>query len=290
MYSSKARGKGAHVVFNTSMHAKAVDRLRTEAELRRALELGEFEVHYQPIVQLQTGQVAGFEALLRWRHPVRGSVSPGDFLDIAEESGLIVPIGRWVLQEACRQLREWQNAGVVPDRTQVSVNVSNRQFWHGRLLEDVVDCLVATNLEPRSLVVEMTEGVIMHDVKLARRMLAELRELGVELHIDDFGTGYSSLGALHQLSIDALKIDRSFVTPLGTDPRSGELARTIVLMGANLGLAVIAEGIETVEQRDYLRDAGCPYGQGYWFSRPVPAAEVPALVRATHAVAPSSAA
>jgi diguanylate cyclase (GGDEF)-like protein len=279
MYSSKARGKGAHVVFNAAMHAKAVDRLRTEAELRRALEQGEFEVHYQPIVQLRTGEIAGFEALLRWRHPVRGSVPPGEFLDIAEESGLIVPIGRWILRESCRQLHAWMGSGLVPDGTQISVNVSNRQFWHGRLIEDVVDCLVATNLEPRSLVVEITEGVIMHDVKLARQMLAELRELGVELHIDDFGTGYSSLGALHQLSIDALKIDRSFVTPLGTDPRSGELARTIVLMGANLGLAVIAEGIETAEQRDYLRDAGCPYGQGYWFSKPVPADEVPALVR-----------
>jgi diguanylate cyclase (GGDEF)-like protein len=287
MYSSKARGKGAHVVFNATMHAKAVDRLRTEAELRRALEQGEFEVHYQPIVRLATGEIVGFEALLRWRHPARGVIPPGEFLGIAEESGLIVPIGRWILRESCRQLYDWIRSGVVPEGTQISVNVSNRQFWHGRLIEDVVDCLVATNLEPPCLVVEITESVIMHDVKLAREMLAELRGLRVELHIDDFGTGYSSLGALHQLSIDALKIDRSFVTPLGTDPRSGELARTIVLMGANLGLAVIAEGIETAQQRDYLRDAGCPYGQGYWFSRPVPAAEVPALVRETLAALPA---
>jgi diguanylate cyclase (GGDEF)-like protein len=284
MYSSKSSGTGSHVVFTTPMHAKAVDRLRTETDLRRALDQGEMEAHYQPIVRLSPEYTAGFESLIRWRHPTRGLVGPGEFLPIAEDTGLIIPIGRWILQESCRQLREWQISGAADETIHMSVNVSNRQFWHGRLIEDVWDCLRTTGLRPQQLVLEITEGVIMHDVKTARHMLADLRELGVRLHIDDFGTGYSSLEALQHLSIDALKIDRSFVTPLGTDSRSGELARTIILMGANLGLSVVAEGIETPSQRDYLREAGCTYGQGYWFSRPVPAAEAELLIRLPAAV------
>ncbi|MCA2218195.1 EAL domain-containing protein [Jidongwangia harbinensis] len=271
MYSAKGGGKGSHTIFNVDMHAKAVARLRTEADLRRALELDELEAHYQPIVRLDTGEVAAVEALMRWRHPTLGLIPPAEFLPIAEETGLMLPMGRWMLMEACAQLRRWH--GVVPDahNLRVSVNVSNRQFWHGRLLEDVRDCLRMADLEPHRLALEITEGVIMHDVKQARRMLAELHEMGVELHIDDFGTGYSSLEALYHLPIDALKIDRSFVSRLGTDERSAELARTIVQMGTNLGLEVIAEGIETTGQRDQLRQTDCTYGQGYLFSRPVAA-------------------
>jgi diguanylate cyclase (GGDEF)-like protein len=280
MYSAKWRGKGAHAIFNVAMHAKVVGRLRTEADLRRALDMGELEAHYQPIVRLDTGQVTAFEALVRWRHPDRGLIAPAEFLPIAEESGLMLPMGRWMLGESCRQLRRWQQSGLAPDGLRVSVNVSNRQFWHGRLLEDVGDCISFAGIRPEDLVLEITEGVIMHDAKLARRMLDELHEMGVGLHIDDFGTGYSSLEALCHLPIDALKIDRSFVAPLGTDRRGTELVRTIVLMGTNLGLDLVAEGIETTDQWEHLKQVGCPHGQGYLFSRPVPGEETDDYLRA----------
>jgi EAL domain-containing protein (putative c-di-GMP-specific phosphodiesterase class I) len=274
MYAAKVREKGTHAVFDVAMHAKAVSRLRTEGDLRRALDLDEFELHYQPVVRLDTGRISGVEELIRWRHPSRGLVSPDDFLPIAEESGLMLPIGRWVLQESCRQLRRWQVAGLVEDGFRVAVNISDRQFWRGRLIDDVVDCLRSNDLRPDSLIMEITEGVIMHDVKLARQMLNEFHELGVDLHIDDFGTGHSSLEALCHLPIDALKIDKSFVAPLGTDRRSTELVRTIVLMGVNLGMELVAEGIETREQWTRLRRTQCTYGQGYLFSRPLPADEL----------------
>jgi diguanylate cyclase (GGDEF)-like protein len=285
MYSAKWRGKGTHAIFDVGMHARAVGRLRTEAELRRALDMGELEAHFQPIVRLQAGQVAAVEALMRWRHPIRGLISPADFLPIAEESGLMLPMGRWILAESCRQLRAWQISGAAPDGLKISVNVSDRQFWHGRLLEDVRDCIELANIQPRDLCLEITEGVIMRDAKLARMMLTELHEMGVELHIDDFGTGYSSLEALCHLPIDGLKIDRSFVSPLGSDSRSSELVRTIVLMGANLGMEIIAEGVETAEQWDYLRRIDCTYGQGYLFSRPLPGDEMTAFLAASSPVA-----
>jgi diguanylate cyclase (GGDEF)-like protein len=274
MYSAKVREKGTYALFDVAMHAKAVSRLRTEGDLRRALDLDEFELHYQPVVHLNSGLVSGVEGLIRWRHPARGLVSPDDFLPIAEESGLMLPIGHWVLVQACRQLRRWQLTGLVEDDFRVAVNVSNRQFWRGRLIDDVRDCLRANDLRPDSLILEITEGVIMHDVKLARRMLDEFHELGVGLHIDDFGTGHSSLEALCHLPIDALKIDKSFVAQLGTDRRSTELVRTIVLMGVNLGMELVAEGIETQDQWSLLRRTQCTYGQGYLFSRPLPADEL----------------
>jgi EAL domain-containing protein (putative c-di-GMP-specific phosphodiesterase class I) len=186
----------------------------------------------------------------------------------------MLPIGRWVLQESCRQLRRWQQAGLVSDGFQLAVNISNRQFWRGRLIDDVRDCLTSNDLRRGSLVLEITEGVIMYDVKLAREMLHEFHELGVALHIDDFGTGHSSLEALCHLPIDALKIDKSFIAPLGTDRRSTELVRTIILMGVNLGMELVAEGIETQHQWSLLRQTQCTYGQGYLFSRPLPAGEL----------------
>jgi len=278
MYSAKSREKGTHAVFDVAMRDQAVSRLRTEGDLRRALDQGELELHYQPIFELHSGRISSFEALIRWRHPERGLVPPGDFLPIAEESGLMVPIGRWVLGESCRQLGEWRRAGIARD-VRMSANVSNRQFWHGRLVEDTQTCLREAGLVPEDLAIEITEGVIMHDVKLARGILDGLHTLGVRLHIDDFGTGYSSLEALHHLPIDALKIDRSFVTPLGSDQRSEELVRAIIAMGTSLGMDLVAEGIETVEQRDRLRDLECTYGQGYWFSRPVPGDAAAELLR-----------
>ena len=193
-------------------------------------------------------------------------------LPISEETGLILPIGRWLLDVATRQLQRWHREHDTPE-LRMSINLSHRQFWRGCLLKDLDEVVQTAGLDPRSLVIEVTEGVIMHDVKLARIMLDRLHELGVGLHIDDFGTGYSSLEALHRLRIDALKIDRSFVAPLGVDRKSEELTRTIVVMGTNLGLDLVAEGIETTEQLDHLRRLGCRYGQGYFFSRPVAAGD-----------------
>ncbi|MBN1171562.1 MAG: EAL domain-containing protein, partial [Micromonosporaceae bacterium] len=278
MYTAKSREKGSHAIFDIAMHARAVSRLETEAELRQAIERNELEVHYQPIVDLRSRTASGFEALIRWRHPVKGLISPGEFLQVAEESGLMLPIGRWVLEESCMQLSRWRAHSGQHSDLRMSVNVSNRQFWHGDLVDDIDACLSVSGLHPEQLALEITEGVIMHNVDLARKTLEALHDRGVELHIDDFGTGYSSLEALHQLPLDALKIDRSFIARLGSDPRSGELVRTIVLMGGNLGLEVIAEGIETEHHSDHLRRLGTAYGQGFWFARPMPGSDASALI------------
>jgi diguanylate cyclase (GGDEF)-like protein len=270
MYFAKARGKRAHAMFAPSMHASAVNRLQIQGDLRHALDNDELRLYYQPIVELSTGQVSGAEALIRWQHPTRGLLAPGDFLPVAEESHLSLRIGGWVLQEACRQAQEWRGEVGGPSFT-MSVNVSNRQFWHSRLIDDVSRCLEAGHLDPGSLALEITEGVIMYDVKLAAEMLTTLSGMGIGIHIDDFGTGYSSLQALQDLSFDALKIDRSFISQLTTSPRSKELVRTIVTMGRNLNLDIIAEGIEEPAELDSVRDLGCTHGQGYLYSRPVPA-------------------
>ncbi|MDQ7907876.1 EAL domain-containing protein [Phytohabitans sp. ZYX-F-186] len=277
MYWSKSQRKGSHALFDVAMRAKAVGRLRIETELRRAIERGELEVHYQPIVQLVGGRTRAFEALIRWRHPTRGLILPDQFLAVAEETGLAIPIGRWVIAESCRQLAAWQRTPGRED-LRISVNVSNRQFWQGGLVDDVAEALRVSRLHPRNLAFEITEGVIMNNVGLARKMLEDLHSLGCELHIDDFGTGYSSLEALHRLPIDALKIDRSFVARLGIDAKSSALVHTIVLMGGNLGLQLIAESVETEEQRDHLLRLGCAYGQGHLFSEPVPAGEAERLI------------
>jgi diguanylate cyclase (GGDEF)-like protein len=272
MYHAKNGGKRAYALFTPSMHATALDRLRTGAELRHAVDAGQLELFYQPIVTVGRGRVVGVEALLRWRHPARGLLAPSLFLSVAEENGLGVLIGGWVLREACRQAARWSRQPG-HEQLRMSVNVSNQQFWQSRLIEDVVDCLDREGLDPRCLALEITEGVIMHDVQQATQVLARLREMGVEVHIDDFGTGYSSLEALHDLPFDALKIDRSFVSRLVTNLRSRELVRTIVTMGLNLKLQVIAEGIETPEELDLVRELGCTHAQGFLYSVPVPAAE-----------------
>jgi diguanylate cyclase (GGDEF)-like protein/PAS domain S-box-containing protein len=269
MYRAKATEKGTHAIFDSGMHTRAVSRLRVEAEFRQAIDGGQLRLYYQPIVAIRTGRALAFEALVRWEHPTRGLLGPAEFLPIAEETGLIVPMGRWILKEACRQIAEWKRAGA-PEDLRVSVNVSNKQFWHGGLLEDVQQCLREADLEPRNIALEITETVVMHNADLAERMLMDLHESGFALHIDDFGTGYSSLQALHRFPIEALKVDRSFVWGLGTDPRSTELVRTIAMMARNLGVDVIAEGIETEDQRRRVERLGCAYGQGYLFSRPVP--------------------
>jgi diguanylate cyclase (GGDEF)-like protein len=277
MYFAKSSGKRTHALFAPSMHTSALDRLRTGAELRHAIDNDELELFYQPIVTLDSGEVTGIEALLRWRHPTRGLLVPPVFLPIAEESDLGVKIGTWVLRTACRQVAQWCHERG-RESVRMSVNVSNRQFWHGKLIEDVVESLAADGLDPGCLALEITEGVIMHDVRHATRTLADLTAMGVEVHIDDFGTGYSSLEALHDLPFDALKIDRSFVSRLTGSSRSRELVRTIVTMGLNLNLKVIAEGIETDEELRLVRELGCTHGQGYLYSRPVPAGDFTAYL------------
>jgi diguanylate cyclase (GGDEF)-like protein len=272
MYWAKSNGKGTHAFFNSSMHTRAVDRLRIEGELRRALEEDELRVHYQPIVSLEKDEVAVVEALVRWQHPVSGLLPPGEFLPVAEESGLMLPLGAWVMAQSCRQMQDWKACLGRP--VKVSINISNRQFWHCNIGEKIQECLTRGGLSPEDLILEITESVIMHDAQLARRTLNQLHDLGLKLHIDDFGTGYSSLEALHQLPIDALKVDRSFVSRYGVDARSRELLRTIIVMGHNLGLDVIAEGVETVDQLEHLKELGCAYVQGYLLSRPVPAEDL----------------
>jgi diguanylate cyclase (GGDEF)-like protein len=272
MYRAKSTDKGGHAIFDTSMHTLAVSRLRTEAQLRRAVDHGELEVHYQPIVELASTRTAAFEALLRWNHPTRGLLPPAEFVPVAEEAGLMLPIGSWVLRQVTGQLADWRRAGAVPEELWISVNISNRQFWSGTVADEITDCLSVHRLPARCLALEITEGVIMHSVDTARAMLQELHDRGLRLDVDDFGTGYSSLGVLHQLPIDALKIDRSFITDLATDAKTRELVRTIVHMGNNLDIAVIAEGVETGEQNELLRELGCRYGQGHWFARAMPAA------------------
>jgi diguanylate cyclase (GGDEF)-like protein len=281
MYYAKSNGKRAHAMFVPSMHTSALDRLRTGAELRHAIDSGQLELFYQPIVALRTGETDGVEALLRWRHPTRGLLAPPIFLPIAEESDLGIRIGTWVLRTACHQIAQWCRE---PGREsmRMSVNVSNRQFWRGWLIEDVVESLTAEGLDPGCLALEITEGVIMYDVRQAAQTLATLSDMGVEVHIDDFGTGYSSLEALHDLPFDALKIDRSFVSRLTGSARSRELVRTIVTMGLNLNLKVIAEGIETGEELSLVRELGCTHVQGYLYSRPVPADEFSVYLAAQH--------
>ena len=276
MYRAKSDGRGTYAIFDSSMHATAMARLKTETELRQAIEKrgqdsSQMELHYQPVVHLGTGEVMGLEALVRWRHPLRGLVTPLEFLQVAEDSGLIVPMGRWVAAEACRQLTLWNAVELLGTDVRVSLNLSNREFWSPRLLDHLDLVLAESGVLPERLAFEITEGVIIDNLERALIVLHELHARGLQVHVDDFGTGYSSLQALHRLPIDALKIDKSFVAGLGLDDRTTELVRTIVQLGKNLGVIVIAEGVETTNQQACFRDLGCAWGQGYLFSAAVPA-------------------
>jgi len=268
MYRAKENGKARYELFDHGMHARAVSRLQLESDLRQAVEQKEFSVFYQPIVCLQTGRLSGFEALVRWNHPRRGLVSPGDFIPVAEETGLIVPIGDWVLNEACKHIRECQLNSPSHRSLSLSVNLSARQVAQPDLLEQIKQALATSKLNPHCLKLEITESVVMENAEAAALMFKQLRSLGVQLSIDDFGTGYSSLSYLHRFPLNYLKIDRSFVMRLTTD-NDNAIVRTISTLARNLGMEVIAEGIETEEQYQQLKMLGCEYGQGYLFSRPV---------------------
>jgi EAL domain-containing protein (putative c-di-GMP-specific phosphodiesterase class I) len=251
------------------MHQSAVALLKLETELRRSVHRGEFEMNYQPIVSLANGRIVGFEGLVRWRHPERGIVLPNNFIAIAEETGLIVPIGWWVLRESCKQTRIWQKLFPNDPPLWVSVNMSGKLFMRSTMVDELLGILEDTGLPPRNLRIEVTENVVMDHADLAVRNLMELRALGVQLSIDDFGTGYSSLSYLQRFHYDSLKIDRSFVSQLGSPGDSRAIVETILNLANNLGIGVVAEGIETADQVDRLRRMQCPHGQGFWFSRPL---------------------
>jgi len=266
MYRAKKLGKGRYEVFDRTTSKRLERQSQIETDLSRAVERAELFLEYQPIVALETGRIAGFEALLRWQHPTLGMVAPPDFITVAEATGAIVPIGEWVLEESCRQTREWQKSCPQNPPLYISVNLSVKQFTQPNLVEQVAIALHNAGLDPSGLKLEITESMLM-SADSAIRMLSQLHALGVGISIDDFGTGYSSLSYLHRLPISNLKIDRSFVISMSANRESFEIVRTIITLAQSLNLTIVAEGIETNEQLQMLRDLNCQYGQGHFFSK-----------------------
>jgi diguanylate cyclase (GGDEF)-like protein/PAS domain S-box-containing protein len=271
MYRAKANGKARHEVFDQAMHTRAMEQLQLENDLRRAVERQEFAVHYQPIVSLESGQVRGFEALVRWQHPQRGLVSPAEFVPLAEETGLIIPLGMMVLREACRQTASWQQQFPAEPPFTISVNLSAKQLKQLDLVEQIERILREAGLRPDCLRLEVTESLVMENAEIAASILGELKTIGIKLSLDDFGTGYSSLSYLHRFPFDILKIDRSFVMRMGRDQGSAKIVKAILMLASELDMAVVAEGIETEPQQEQLRALHCAYGQGYLFSKPLAA-------------------
>ena len=282
LYQAKASGKNAYKFFAQEMNAAALERLSLESELKYALERNEFILHYQPKINIDSGRIVGVEALIRWRHPTRGMVPPGLFIGVAEETGLIVPIGEWVLETACRQLAAWRKANL-PEIT-VAVNLASPSFRSGLLVNDVATVLRTFNLPPELLQLEVTETMLMQDAEATIRTLEALHELGVKLSIDDFGTGHSSLAYLRRFRIDQLKIDRSFIAQMTESPADAAIAAAIVLFSQKLNLEVMAEGVETAAQATMLRQQGCYLLQGYYFSKPVEPERLPELPNKTFAI------
>jgi diguanylate cyclase (GGDEF)-like protein/PAS domain S-box-containing protein len=269
MYQAKENGRQSYKFFKPAMNVRAVERQAIEESLRRALERQEFAVHYQPKVSLKTGEITGAEALLRWTHPVRGPIPPGQFIPIAEDCGLIRPIGNWILREACRQARAWLDAGL--PLASMAVNISAVQFRNENFLQGVFSTLEETGLDPKYLELELTESVLMKHAESTEVILKTLRARGVQLAVDDFGTGYSSLSYLRRFAIDALKIDQSFVRQITTTPSETTIVTAVISMGRSLNLRVVAEGVETTEELAFLQAHQCDQAQGYYFSRPVAA-------------------
>jgi EAL domain-containing protein (putative c-di-GMP-specific phosphodiesterase class I) len=278
MYRAKANGKAGFQVFDPSMTITALERLELETELRHALDRGQLRVVYQPIMSLGSGRVSELEALLRWDHPTRGVISPSQFIPLAEETGLIVPIGQWVLESACQRAHAWHEAFPDDAPVAISVNLSARQFMQTDLVEEVARALWQTRLEPSALKLEITESVLMRDIDGTVEKLWALKALGIQLAIDDFGTGYSSLSYLKRFPVDTLKIDRSFVSGLGQDSNDTAIVRSVVALAKSLNLAVTGEGIETPEQLGQLQALGCDRGQGYLFAMPLDVVEVDRLL------------
>ena len=281
MSRAKVAGRARYEMFDPTMQVRATARLKMETDLRRAIARQEFELYYQPLISLESGRITELEALLRWRHPERGMIPPLDFIPLAEETGLIVPIGAWVLTEACRQMREWQQefppaSGGIP--LSLSVNVSVKQFAQPNFVCHVAEAVASNGLDARCLKLEITESFAIEDPELTRRILDALRATGVGIYLDDFGTGYSSLAYLHQLPLDAIKIDRSFVMGMDTGPTHLQLVHTVRSLARSIGVVAVAEGVETKEQLVALRALGCESAQGYLFSRPLPPKEISQLL------------
>jgi predicted signal transduction protein with EAL and GGDEF domain len=278
MYSAKNSGKGLAKVFEGDMHANVVSRLTLDADLRGALERGEFSIHYQPIVELRGQRLVGLEALVRWHHPTRGLVPPDQFIPMAEETGLITAIGKFVLDGACRQARAWQVAYPLASNLSISVNLSASQIQDGDIVGIIQAGLEQSGLSPERLILEVTESVLMHDTATALARIVELKELGVRIAIDDFGTGYSSLAYLRRFAVDILKIDKSFVDNVASRTDSMALVRAIVDLGRSLRLTTVAEGVELPEQAAELMALGCDMAQGFLFARPLDAANMERLL------------
>ncbi|WP_341529050.1 EAL domain-containing protein [Nostoc sp. UHCC 0302] len=285
MYRAKEQGKARYEIFDTDMHLQIIKRLQLENDLRRAIECQEFRVYYQPIVSLKTGRITGFEALVRWLHPQQGILVPEEFMPIAQETGLSIPIDEWVLREACRQTHQWQERFPLDSANMncplsINVNLCSSRFSQQKLLQHINQVLQETGLDPQSLKLEITENIIMENGEKAIIMLKQLRNLGIQLSIDDFGTGYSSLGRLHHFPINGLKIDQSFVSGNSADSGNLDIVETIVTLAKKLGVDVTAEGVETKQQLQKLKDLKCEYSQGYFFSKPLESKAAEALIMA----------
>ncbi len=278
MYHAKERGKACHVIFDSTMQAEAAAALWFETELRRAVERNEFTVYYQPIISMKNNSIIGFEALVRWRHPERGLIAPTDFMAAAEETGLILPIGQWVIREACRQLREWQDHFPEYRNVTVSVNVSSKVFSQPEFYDFVENVLRETGLDPRKLRLEIVERMLIENPELAATLLQRLQDLKVRLDIDDFGTGYSALNYLRQFPINGLKIDRSFIKAITFNRNSAEIVKIIIALAHALSLDVIAEGIETTEQLEIFRKMEGEYAQGFFIFRPMDSKAIEGLL------------
>ncbi len=282
LYEAKYKGKNRYAVFDPRMNSRTWERLELETDLRRALDSNEFSLAYQPVLELETGIVSEVEALLRWDHPKRGVLQPAQFLPLAEETGLLIPIGMWVLHQACQQAQEWRKRNTEGPGFAVSVNLSARQFRHPMLVEHIAQILKETQLESRLLKLEVAEYVMMEHVDSTVGVLRELKALGVQIAVDDFGTGFSALGSLKRFPLDTLKIDRSFVHGLGRNAEDSAIVRAVVAFASALGVDVIAEGIETTAQLRELRDLGCRYGQGFYYVKPLAADAIDELVNAAY--------
>ena len=271
MYAAKGNGKGCCEVFRPGLRAELLAEIDREAELQRAIEEEQFVLHYQPIIELDQDEIVGVEALVRWMHPERGMLPPADFIPLAEQTGLIGPLGRWILEEACHQARRWQESGSDNSNFQLSVNLSPVQFNQPQLVDEVREALAASGLPAECLVLEITENALMRESETMRERLEELKTLGVRLAVDDFGVGYSSLSYLRKFPVDHLKIDRSFVQGAGEGPEDSALCEAIVKLGEHLGLETVAEGIERPSQLEWFKGKHCRFGQGFYLSRPAPA-------------------
>ncbi|CAN5202351.1 hypothetical protein BH23CHL1_BH23CHL1_18700 [soil metagenome] len=274
MYEAKNRGRGNYAVFHPLMNARALHRLEMETELRYAVTNSEFQVYYQPLVQLRTGRVVEVEALVRWQHPSRGLLLPDTFISLDEETGLIEPIGQWVLEEACRQGQIWEKQRPGAPPLSLNVNLSVRQFQQPNLVTDIARVLKQTKIAPRQLTLEITESVALADAEGAVATMKELKGLGLQLAIDDFGTGYSALSYLKRFPVDTLKIDRSFIEGLNYDHGDVAIVRAVIAFAKTMNLSVTAEGVETPDQLRHLKALGCDRGQGYYFATPLPSVEL----------------